>query len=179
MIEYDNPRAIRVYTDGSCYPNPNGHGGWAFRAESDKGFAERWGYQVDTTNNVMEIRAIVRALQFIPAHEKATRPLFLFVDSSYAINALTIWHHGWSRQDWRTSNGNQVRNKRDIVAGVELIKHHRKFRHLEFVKIKGHTGIEGNERVDDLAGMARKTQGKDLKWLGKGWMNDRDIRTSP
>lgn len=106
--------------------------------------------------------AIVRALQFIPASEAHTRPTVIVTDSAYAIGALTVWSKQWEADGWRTSNGSEVKNLSLVKLGIDLIKHHREFRLLDFVKVKGHSGVIRNERVDALANHARKSG--ESKW---------------
>lgn len=160
MIE-DDPETIRVFTDGSC-DNRSRKGGWAFCARFRGARASRYGHQFEVTSNKMELEAIYRALLFIPASPKATRPLVIYCDSAYAIAAVTEWYVAWRENGWRTSTGSPVANKGLVRKIVALIAHHRQFRELSIVKVKGHAGIVGNEHVDILAGNARKR--KLRKW---------------
>lgn len=169
-IDIESPDTIRVFTDGSCYPNPNGNGGWAFSAEFRGQYARRHGWQSGVTNNVMEIRAIHRALQFVPAGEKYTRPLVIFSDSEYAIKALTEWHLRWYADGWRTGNGKPVANLSELRKVIGLIHRHMEFRQVVFRKVRGHSGIPENEFVDRLANTARKERSTD-------WEPD-DVRTT-
>jgi ribonuclease HI len=162
MIDLDDPETITIYTDGSAYPNPNGRGGWSFHCKFRDGSVTRYGFVDGVSNNQMEIMAIVRALQFIPASEAHTRPTVIVTDSAYAIGALTVWSKQWEADGWRTSNGSEVKNLSLVKLGIDLIKHHREFRLLDFVKVKGHSGVIRNERVDALANHARKSG--ESKW---------------
>ena len=156
-IDLEHPENITIFVDGSCHPNPNGRGGWAFHVRFREGTATRYGFAGGATNNQMEIMAIVRALEFVPASPNHTRPLIIASDSAYAISALTEWHVRWAADGWKTSNGSPVKNRKLVKRGVRLIEHHRSFREVHFVKVKGHSGIHRNERVDALANHARKT----------------------
>lgn len=147
---------IEVYTDGSAYPNPMGHGGWAFVAYHRGLEMRRYGYEGQTTNNRMELLAILRAMQAVPASLLHTSDLFIYSDSAYCVSAINQWVKAWKRDGWKTSNGSDVSN-RDLFEGiVRLLERHRKHRCIEIVKVKGHAGIRGNEIADVLAGEARK-----------------------
>lgn len=169
LIDMDDERTLIGFTDGSVYPNPNGAGGWAFSVCSATEEATRYGSYKGTTNNAMEMMAIVRLLHFVTASPKTTRPLVIKTDSAYCLHALTVWHQNWMENDWRTSNGSPVANLPLLQKALELIEHHNQYRTLEFVKVKGHSGVEGNERVDYLAGYARKK--KRTNWQPDDYRN--------
>jgi ribonuclease HI len=161
-IDLNDPETITVFTDGSAYPNPNGKGGWAFHCKFRDDSVTRYGFVDEASNNQMEIMAIVRALQFVPSSLSHTRPMVVVSDSAYTIGALTVWSTRWAEDGWRTSNGSEVKNQSLIKLGLNLITHHRQFRLLEFVKVKGHSGVIRNERADALANHARKSG--ESKW---------------
>jgi ribonuclease HI len=170
FIDLEDKETIIAYTDGSVYPNPNGNGGWAFTVNSRKGeSATRYGSRKGTTNNEMEMLAIVRALQFVTASARATRPFAILTDSSYCLDGLTKWYKAWEENDWRTSNGKPVANLTLLQTALRLIDHHRQFRTIELVKVKGHSGIPGNEHVDWLASYARKK--KRTNWQPEDYRN--------
>lgn len=179
-FDLDDPETIRVFVDGSCDNRKgaqNGTGGWAFSARFRKQRATRYGYAGGVTNNAMELEAIRRALLFIPASRKATRPLAIFCDSAYAISALDKWHVAWAASGWRTSNGSRVANKKLIRSILRLLAHHRRFRPVRFVKVKGHSGVAGNEHVDALAGTARKQKRSNWKKADiRNWPEDDEGR---
>lgn len=127
---------IVVATDGSCLGNP-GPGGWAWYVDS-----HRWqaGASVSTTNNQMELQAVLEALRSLP--RDAT--LHIESDSKYAIDALTSWIHNWRRRGWKTSAGKPVAN-RDLIVSIdrELTG-----RNVTFKWVRGHAGHERNEAAD-------------------------------
>jgi len=131
------------YTDGGCDLKDRGVGSWAYLAVlTDGKIEERSGGMWGTTNNRMEMRAVLSALQAMEIGE----PLVIVSDSEYVLKGLTIWHHSWIKRGWLTADGKPVRN-RDLwekliaLLGLHLIK----FKH-----VKGHKGDWGNERVDSL-----------------------------
>lgn len=157
-IDSQCPNTVVVFTDGSCYPNPNGDGGWAFYLTYMGKQAARYGCADVTTNNAMELVALQRALEFVPAGEKHTSPLLVITDSKYALNACTEWVHGWKQTGWRTSNGKPVSNRATMERLLALVEAHRAHRHLEIRWVRGHTGIPENELVDRSANHARKNK---------------------
>lgn len=137
-----------VYTDGSASPNP-GAGGWgAVRVENNFATAETCGGEPVTTNNRMELTAILKGLQLIAPEENAT----LWTDSAYAMNAITRWGHSWRRNGWRTRTGD-VKN-RDLVERCMDALSERPGTQLKWVK--GHNGNRWNERADSLANAGRE-----------------------
>jgi ribonuclease HI len=149
---------IVVATDGSCLTNP-GPGGWCWY--SDDGCWAAGGEPV-TTNNRMELMAVLEALRTLPAG----RPLLIKADSSYTIDACTKWIHGWKRRAWKTAQGSPVKN-REIIETIdaELVG-----RDVTFEWVKGHAGHELNEAADErcrAAAEATKT-GSNVA-TGPGW----------
>ena len=129
---------ITIYTDGSCLGNP-GRGGWA-AVFADK---EISGGEKNTTNNRMELTAVIQAL-------KATEPkskIELFTDSNYVKDGITSWIKNWKKNGWKTSNKKPVLNK-DLWQQLDKLVEKRK---VKFNWIKGHSGNELNERCDILA----------------------------
>lgn len=133
-------RETVVYTDGSCLGNP-GPGGWAW-AVDDGPFAS--GSAPSTTNQRMEVTAVLRALQALPG------PVLVVSDSSYVVNCFKDrWWQGWLRRGWRNTQGKPVAN-RDLwepLLDVALSTD----RTVRFEWVKGHAGDPMNERVDGLA----------------------------
>lgn len=126
---------MKVYTDGSCLGNP-GPGGWAFRCED--GFT-MCGAEHDTTNNRMEMLAIIRALEHNPR-------VTIVTDSTYVRDGIQKWIHNWKKNNWKTSSGTGVKN-RDLWEKLDNLKH----TCTEFEWVKAHAGNEHNEYVDTLA----------------------------
>jgi len=126
-------------TDGSCLRNP-GPGGWCWYVNDDCWGA---GGEPETTNNRMELLAVAALLESVPAG----RPVHIMADSSYVIDALTKWRHGWKRKNWRTSSGEPVKN-RDLMERLDLLM----TTHAPtFEWVRGHQGHAENEAADDRA----------------------------
>lgn len=130
-----------VYTDGSCLGNP-GRGGWAAISKDFKLCSA----QPNTTNNVMEMTAIVKALeQCIWMEEKYVR---IVTDSNYVKQGISSWIHNWKKNGWKTSSGGDVKNKELWVKLDELRE---RFTMIEWKWVKAHNGTPQNEAVDKLA----------------------------
>lgn len=138
---------VTIYTDGAAQPNP-GYGGWAMVAYRDgREISNESGYVIGATNNQMEFEGIYAALRWLRDNGETG---VVCSDSQYAINCLTIWWPKWKRFGWRKSkNGDYVKNRDIIERCLTLMPGVR----LQWVR--GHCGIEGNERADELAGIAR------------------------
>lgn len=133
---------VDIYTDGACSGNP-GPGGWGALLRYGTKERELFGGEPDTTNNRMELTAVIRAL------EAMTRPVKARVhtDSTYVKDGITKWIHGWKRNGWRTSSKEPVKNA-DLWQRLEQAT----ARHeLEWHWVKGHAGHPENERADELA----------------------------
>ena len=130
-----------IYTDGSCLGNP-GRGGWAAISKDFK----ICGAQPNTTNNIMEMTAILRALEQVrQMNEKSVR---IFTDSNYTKQGITSWIHNWKKNGWKTSSGNDVKNRE---LWIELDKIRDCFIMIEWRWVKAHNGDPKNEEVDKLA----------------------------
>ncbi len=137
----------RVWTDGACEPNP-GSGGWGYMLITDKGLTrEDCGGEAWTTNNRMELVAILHALRSLPA----AAPVTVYSDSQYCVNGLTVWRRGWQRRAWHTKQGEPM-PIRDLWLDLE-----RELNRLRaaFEWVRGHNGNPGNERADALANIGR------------------------
>ena len=131
---------VQVATDGACLGNP-GPGGWAWTT----GLTDASGDQQVTTNQEMELRAILEALRAHP-----DQAIVILTDSQYAIDCVTTWLPGWRRRGWRTSAGRPVKHQPIIEAiAAELDR-----RTVQLVKVPGHAGHPLNERADRLAAAA-------------------------
>ena len=130
-----------IYTDGSCLGNP-GRGGWAAISKDFK----ICGAQPNTTNNIMEMTAILRALEQVrQMNEKSVR---IFTDSNYTKQGITSWIHNWKKNGWKTSSGGDVKNRE---LWIELDKIRDCFIVIEWRWVKAHNGDPKNEEVDKLA----------------------------
>ena len=138
------PDVVRMWTDGACKGNP-GPGGWGVLIRWDAVEKELYGGEASTTNNRMELRAVIEGLRAL----KRPCTVQLHVDSSYVMNGMQKWIHGWKRNGWRTADKKPVKNGelwRELEAEVE--------RHdVTWVWVKGHAGDPGNERADELANL--------------------------
>lgn len=130
-----------VYTDGSCLGNP-GRGGWAAISKDFK----LCGSQSNTTNNVMEMTAIIKALEQCIWMEK--KEVCINTDSNYVKQGITSWIYNWKKNGWKTSNGGDVKNKE---LWVKLDNAREKITMIEWKWVKAHNGNLKNEEVDKLA----------------------------
>lgn len=133
---------LKIYTDGSCLGNP-GSGGWA--AICDK-FTVCGSDGPKTTNNIMELTAVIAGLQ--KALDIGFRDVQIYTDSNYVKKGIMEWATKWEKNGWMTSTGTPVKNKQLWVKLVELTK---KFMIIEWTWVKAHNGNINNERVDKLA----------------------------
>jgi ribonuclease HI len=133
---------VLIWTDGACRGNP-GPGGWGVLLKAGAHERELFGGERATTNNRMELIAVIQALTVL------TRPANVVVhtDSEYVKNGITTWIHGWERRGWRTADGKPVKNQ-DLWQQLQAVaaKHR-----VEWRWVKGHAGDPGNERADGLA----------------------------
>ena len=138
-----------IYTDGGCLGNP-GPGGWAFVAELDGARHERAGFVAETTNNRMELTAVLEALRFAAqSDDRAQRssPVDLFTDSRYVQQGITAWLPRWLANGWRTANKKPVKN-RDLWT--QLNQARADLERLEMHWVAGHAGVGLNERCHEL-----------------------------
>jgi ribonuclease HI len=136
---------IEIYTDGACRGNP-GPGGWAATLQLGAHFRELSGAEPATTNNRMELTAVIEALAALK-RESAVR---IYTDSEYVRRGITEWLKAWKARDWRTADKKPVKN-RDLWERLDTLA----ARHdIEWHWVKGHSGVPGNERVDRLANAA-------------------------
>lgn len=139
-------KTLTIYTDGGCSGNP-GPGGWAFVVfDGDKELAARSGGDVQTTNNRMELTAVIESLQFVLSLGEPRPVVQINTDSQYVKNGITQWIVNWKRNGWRTASKAPVKNKEYWVRLDELVSQLK----IEWRWVKGHAGIELNERCDAL-----------------------------
>lgn len=130
-----------LFTDGACEGNP-GPGGWAFVLRGPEGEREGAGGEDSTTNNRMELTAVVRGLEQVPVGGRVT----LHSDSQYVTKGLSEWLSGWKRRGWRTTSG-PVKNA-DLWKRLDVLAAERSLR---TVWVRGHNGHPENERCDAMA----------------------------
>jgi len=142
---------VEIYTDGACKGNP-GPGGWGALLRSGGREKELFGGEPATTNNRMELTAVIRALEAL----KRPARIAVFTDSEYVRKGITEWLAAWKRRGWKTAERKPVKNEAlwrrlDELAGRHEIRWH---------WVKGHSGDPGNERADALAnrGVASLTE---------------------
>lgn len=133
---------IEIYTDGACKGNP-GVGGWGAWLKYNGNEKSIFGGEKGTTNNRMELLAVIRALEAL----KRTSQVKLYTDSVYVQKGMTEWLVGWKAKNWRTASKKAVKND-DLWKTLDVLasKHQ-----IEWLWVKGHAGNEGNERADELA----------------------------
>jgi len=133
---------VVVYTDGACKGNP-GPGGWGALIDDGGATRELVGGERETTNNRMEMTAVIRALE----HLEPGREIDLHTDSQYVKNGIETWIHGWKRNGWKTADRKPVKNadlwrELDVLAARHKVRWH---------WVRGHAGHAGNVRADELA----------------------------
>jgi len=140
-----NSSSVTIYTDGACRGNP-GPGGWGALLLSGENRKELNGAEPETTNNRMELTAAIAALAAL----KRPCEVNLYTDSQYVRQGITEWIHQWKERDWRTADKKPVKNIDLWQALDEQIARHDVAWHW----VKGHAGVPGNERADELANEA-------------------------
>lgn len=135
-------KKVIIYTDGACSGNP-GKGGWGAIMMYGDSKKEIYGGNEYTTNNQMELQAVIEALRLL----KRPCEIELYTDSSYVKNGITQWIHGWKRNGWRTASKKPVKNEELWRELDEEIKRHE----IDWHWVKGHAGNEYNEIADELA----------------------------
>ncbi len=136
---------IHLFTDGACIDNP-GPGAYAAIKVINGREIELSGFEEETTNNRMELKAVIEGLKAIKAENKVTK-VVIYSDSNYVIKGITNWIFSWKNNNWHTSGGNQVKNK-NLWKELDRLTVNQDY---EFKKIKAHSGIKYNEKVDKLA----------------------------
>ena len=136
--------AVQIYSDGACKGNP-GPGGWGAWLKSADTHKELYGGELGTTNNRMELTAVIEGLAALKRPCKVT----LYVDSQYVLKGMTEWITGWKAKGWKTAAKQPVKNVdlwQRLDALVSGAGHQ-----IEWVWVRGHTGDPGNEHADMLA----------------------------
>ena len=135
---------VQIYTDGACKGNP-GPGGWGALLRWGDHAKELFGGEAQTTNNRMELTAVIEALAAL----KLRSQVAVYTDSAYVKNGITAWIHNWKQRGWRTADKKPVKNvdlwqRLDTLASQHDVRWH---------WVRGHDGDPGNERADELANM--------------------------
>ena len=136
---------IKIYTDGACSGNP-GKGGWGALIQENDNEKKLSGSELNTTNNRMELTAVIRALE----HYDEAKEIEVFTDSKYVMQGITEWIKNWKTNHWKTSQKKDVKNK-DLWVLLDSVssKHD-----IKWSWVKGHAGDYGNEIADKLATQA-------------------------
>ena len=138
----DSNEHIEIYADGACKGNP-GPGGWGAWLAYDGREKELFGGELVTTNNRMELTAVIRALEAL----KRSSKIKIYTDSVYVQKGITEWIKGWKLRNWRTSDKKPVKND-DLWKQLDVLAQQHE---IEWIWVKGHAGNVGNERADALA----------------------------
>jgi ribonuclease HI len=134
--------AIEIYTDGACKGNP-GPGGWGAWLRAGTHEKELWGGAPHTTNNRMELTAVIEALAAL----KQPSRVVLYTDSAYVKDGITSWIHAWKGRGWLTADRKPVKNV-DLWQRLDALRQQHE---VEWRWVRGHAGDPGNERADALA----------------------------
>ena len=133
---------VEIYTDGACKGNP-GAGGWGALLIAGQHEKELFGGEADTTNNRMELMAVIQALGAL----KRPCRVILHTDSQYVLKGITEWIDGWKAKGWKTASKAPVKN----VDLWQALDEARAMHQIEWRWVRGHVGNPGNERADQLA----------------------------
>ena len=135
---------VEIYTDGACKGNP-GVGGWGVLLQKDSKTLELHGGEALTTNNRMEMTAVIRALEAVQPGSRVR----LHTDSQYVQQGITAWIVSWKKNGWRTADKKPVKNA-DLWQKLDELA---RAREVEWLWVRGHDGNPGNERADELANL--------------------------
>lgn len=144
MTDHPLP-TVTIHTDGACRGNP-GPGGWGALLESGPHEKTLNGFEAETTNNRMELKAALMALREL----KRPCRVALYTDSEYLRKGITEWIHGWQKRGWKTASRQPVKNAQLWRELLDETHRHQ----IEWHWVKGHSGHPGNERADALANEA-------------------------
>ena len=136
---------VEIFTDGACKGNP-GPGGWGAVLNYQEHTKEICGNSSDTTNNIMELTAVIKALKVL----KEPCSIVITTDSNYVKDGITDWINNWKKNGWKTANKKPVKNKEIWMKLDKLSLEH----DIEWRWVKGHSGHHENERADELANEA-------------------------
>lgn len=139
---------VEIFTDGACKGNP-GKGGWGALLVAGGHEKELFGGENDTTNNRMELRAVIESLLVL----KRPCDIVVYTDSQYVQKGISEWIHGWKARNWRTASKDPVKNA-DLWQALDAAQAQH---NIEWRWVKGHAGHPGNERADQLANRGVET----------------------
>ena len=137
---------VNIYTDGACKGNP-GPGGWGVWLQTGNHEKSLYGGEALTTNNRMELRAVIEGLLVLKRPCKIT----LYLDSQYVRQGITSWIHNWKTKGWKTAANKPVKNA-DLWQQLDVLVQTGPHR-IQWEWVKGHSGIAGNEKADALANL--------------------------
>ncbi|HEX4923312.1 MAG TPA: RNase H family protein [Bdellovibrionales bacterium] len=149
----DFKKTTIVFCDGACSGNP-GRGGWGAVIATPEGVVrELGGGDLQTTNNKMELTGAIEALSAILKGEPETPegPVWIYTDSTYVIRGITQWIWGWMKNGWKSSEGKDVSNQEEWQRLSRLVGQVKKRNPITWKYVKGHSGVPGNERCDEIA----------------------------
>ncbi len=156
----DTSLGVHVFCDGACEPNP-GSGGWGVVVYKDgREIAALSGGLAEATNNVMELTGMLQAIQWLIDHFMKDQPATIWCDSQYVVNGCNEWRHNWKRNGWSKRKPNSPKRDEGEIKNLDLWKaidealNQRS--QLTVAWVKGHVGIEGNERADELSLIGRR-----------------------
>jgi len=146
--------SLKIFTDGGCSGNP-GPGGWAFvivlkTFQGDKIIAEQKGGEKNTTNNRMELTAVIESLKALKTMDDVPSKAVVCTDSQYVQKGITDWIRKWKKNAWRTSDKKPVKNK-DLWVALDSIAGEFS---LDWEWVRGHSGVEHNELCDRMTQQA-------------------------
>ncbi len=153
----NKPGSFGLFSDGACRGNP-GPGAWGVMGQDSEGSVifEKWGVDISTTNNKMELEGAIKALEvmgeYINQHSLSHEvPLFLYSDSRYVVDGMSSWVAGWKRRGWKKADRKEPEN---LAQWQELDAISKGYPNLQYVWVKGHSGHPQNERCDEMANFA-------------------------
>ena len=135
-------KTVEIHTDGACRHNP-GPGGWGALMDFGDKTQELYGGDEITTNNKMELTAVIKALEYLTEPHQ----IVLTTDSKYVIGGINDWMDNWKKRGWRNAKGEPVKNKELWLQLDQLVSKHK----IEWQWVKGHSGDIGNETADMLS----------------------------
>lgn len=133
---------VEVFADGACRGNP-GPGGWGALLRFKDDEKELYGAEADTTNNRMELTAVIKSLESL----KRPCEIVVTLDSKYVLDGIQSWIENWKKRGWKTAAKKPVKNE-DLWRQLDALKQNHK---ITWNWVKGHSGHDGNERADQLA----------------------------
>ncbi|PPR79256.1 MAG: Ribonuclease HI [Alphaproteobacteria bacterium MarineAlpha2_Bin1] len=140
---------IKIYTDGACSGNP-GPGGWGAVIIFENNVNEIFGFEEDTTNNRMELVAVIKSLQCLDSEGE----IEIYTDSTYVMQGITKWINSWKKNNWLNASKKQVKNE-DLWKKLDTLSSEK---NINWIWVKGHSGNKWNDKADHLARNAIKVK---------------------